>query len=802
VKWLLERIGGLVLIGAIAAASPGCPSQPQDPLAEIRELHRRGRFAESVGPLRALLDEDPGRPEANYLLGAALLRTGDASVAMWPLRKAAESPDYAVDAGILLARAMLQGRSTHDAIAAADRVLTIEPDNVAVLELRVQAQVGMTRYEEALVDIDRVLELDPENINVPVSRVLVLIRLDRIEDAEAALETATHRLETTEREVTQTMRARLCIANGMFAFEKGDAERGEAQYEECLAEYPTDPLAVPEAASFFDRIGKVERATEILQRAFDESKDPAFRTALARRMRRMGKLDEEERLLREGTEERPSAASWFALADHYVRRGDFDAACGAFEEAIAASENPSPMIRFAYGDTLVLAGEYEKAEQVAASLEQSPPLGDLIRGRSLLAQGDARGALLAFDSGIRLWPNNAASRFLLAQAAEQLGDFDRALAEYRESLRSDPAHTEAGLAMARLYEAEGNDQAALDAVGRYARNHRADPEGYRLAIRIAHRSGRHEVVVQGLTRLSRLPDHAGTALALEMAMLAADKGPALALQAVDRSPLDLTDPANAAALRVLLEQLAALEEHETARARVAAALAAHPDAAEFHDLHARALRASGEPRTRVREAFERAIELDPEHARALAGLAELSAEAGERQAALALYDRAAAADPADPAPAYAASQLPAPERESEGAQRRLEELLRQHPHHARAANDLARILAASGGDLDRALELAQRAVRFRTAPGAPETLGWILLLRGEPKQAIEALTRALELRPEDAMARYRLGLALVAEGDEEGAQTAFREVLETEALPEPEAEHARGELARLEGRRD
>ena len=32
------------------------------------------------------------------------------------------------------------------------------------------------------------------------------------------------------------------------------------------------------------------------------------------------------------------------------------------------------MIRFAYGDTLVLAGEYEKAEQVAASLEQSPPL--------------------------------------------------------------------------------------------------------------------------------------------------------------------------------------------------------------------------------------------------------------------------------------------------------------------------------------------------------------------------------------------------------------------------------------------
>jgi tetratricopeptide (TPR) repeat protein len=597
------------------------------------------------------------------------------------------------------------------------------------------------------------------------------------------------------------MRARLCIANGLFAFEKGEAERGEAQYEECLKEFPTDPLAVTEAASFFDQIGKTEHATEVLQRAFEASSDPFFRTALARRMRQLGKLEEEEELLREGAEERPSARTWFALGDHYVRRDDYDAACTAFEKALAASAEPQAMIRFAYADTLVQAGQYEKARQVAAELDQSS-LRDLIRGRSLLAQGDARGALLAFESGIRLWPNNSASRFLAAQAAEQLGDFDRAISEYRESLRADAAHTEAGLALARLFEAEGADAGSLEILGMYVRTHRSDPEGYRLAIRIAHRLGRHDVAVEGLTRLSQLPGQEGTALAEEVALLAADKGPAVALEAVNSSPLDLADPAHAAALRALLEQLAALGEHEKAAARIASALEAHPDEAVFHELRARSLRAAGQPRALVREAFERAVELGPEHAPALAGLAEIAAEAGERQAALALYDRAAAADPDDPGPSYAAIGLLASGQEGEEAQRRLEALLRGHPHHAGAADGLARILATRGRDLDRALELAQRAVRFQGPPEALETLGWVHLLRGEPERAVEALTRALELRPEVAMARYRLGLALAAQGDDPGARKAFSEVLATGALPEPEAESARAELARLEDRGD
>src|SRR5262249_29462128 len=180
-----------------------------------------------------------------------------------------------------------------------------------------------------------------------------------------------------------------------------------------------------------------------------------------------------------------------------------------------------------------------------------------------------------------------------------------------------------------------------------------DPQGYLLSIRIAQQAGQDAIAAEGLARLASLPGQAAVAKAEEATLVAAERGPALAVAGVDRSGLDLTDPANAPALRVLLAQLAPLGNHEGARRRIAAALAAHPDAAVFLELRGETLRSAGGQAEAAREAFGRAVELDPKNAPALAGLAELSAAAGDREAAVPPYHRAAAADPGDPAPAPA-----------------------------------------------------------------------------------------------------------------------------------------------------
>jgi tetratricopeptide (TPR) repeat protein len=720
----------LVLLLALAC------QRSDDPLREIRALQEQERFEESVEPLRRLLDRDPSLNEGNLLLGTALLRSGQPGLAIWPLGRAAETEEHAVEAGLMLTRAMLDSRSAPDAVVAIDRVLALEPANPDALTLRAEAYLATSRLQDARVDIERVLELDPDNLAVLVPRVILLIGMGEIEEAETALESAREAFERADPELPETMRARLCVASGLFAFEKGYLETAESQYAECLEAFPTDPLAVTETVAHYQRTGRGEEATEILRRAYESSGSTFFRFALAQRLGMLGDAEEQERLLREEAELRPSWLAWFTVADFYVRREAWDEAIEAFENARTTSRSPSAKLLFAYADTLIQAERYDRAREIAQQIEP-PELHQLIRGRLLLAEGDPSGSLEAFEAGIKLWPNNPGGRFFAGQAAERLGRFDRASSHYRESLRAGPAQSEAGLALAGLYEARGDLDGALDAIGRYVRTHPNDPQGYLLAIRIAHRSERFDLAAEGLERLGQLPGQASVAVSEEARLVSERRGAAGAVEVIERSQLDLAEPANAAALRLLMTQLAALEDHGKADGLVHAALEAHPESAVFHELQGSVLRAAGGDPSLSLAAYDRALELDPTDARSLVGLAELTAESGDLEGALVLYDRASEADPEDPTPARAAAQLLFDAQQTDRAQERLERLLGLHPREAGAALDLARI-HAERGELDRALALAERAAWFRE-PGSEEAVARIRGLRAEPERTAEAV---------------------------------------------------------------
>jgi thioredoxin-like negative regulator of GroEL len=136
----------------------------------------------------------------------------------------------------------------------------------------------------------------------------------------------------------------------------------------------------------------------------------------------------------------------------------------------------------------------------------------------------------------------------------------------------------------------------------------------------------------------------------------------------------------------------------------------------------RSWRFSGAPAAAVREAFERALALDAKNAIALVGLARLEAEAGSKEAALALYDRAISEDENDRVAAReAASVLVALGRPSE-AEQRLTALLRAHPYDAAAARALAELRLARGAEDEQTFELARRAVAFRGGADAEALL--------------------------------------------------------------------------------
>jgi tetratricopeptide (TPR) repeat protein len=419
----------------------GCPS---DPLDEVRALQAQGHLLESLPLLEALVEERPDDPEIHFLYGVTCVQTGRASLGMWSLRRAREFEGWEVRAGVELARAGIDTGDNASSIEAASAVLEIEPEQRPALDIRAEALVRQGDYEAALLDVTRLRELTRNDGSVELLALRSLIGMRRIGDAEALFTELEARRAKGELELPV---ARYCSAQAIFASERGDTAVAGETFTACLEAHPTDSLLLESALKFFDAQQDFARSLEILERALEEEpRALQVRQLLGRRLRVMGRPEDAERVLLEGTELQTAAiaaTSWGALAVHDFELEDFAAAASAWSRLFELVPEPGSEVLLAYAEALALSGEHERALALAKDLPAAHR--HLLQGRVRLEQRRAEQALEDFDAAIRLWPDNAAARYYAARAAEHTGDFERAISEYRASVRADPEATDAGL---------------------------------------------------------------------------------------------------------------------------------------------------------------------------------------------------------------------------------------------------------------------------------------------------------------------------------------------------------------------
>ncbi len=780
-----------LLLGCVLA----CGGSVEQRLDEARALQDAGQFRDSVEPLRAILRDAPDNLDANYLLGLALLQSGDPSPAVWPLERATEKEleKGELRAGLLLVAAYLQAQSYDDAVRAADRVLKVDPKRTSVLRMRAEANLDRNQLEEALGDTDRLLEIQPDDFQGAMVRGTTLMRLGRRDDARKAFERVK---ELGAKSGDPTLAARGWLALAYF-YQDGDPKRAESEYHACLEAYPTDPVALQLASDFFDSHGRNDEGNRLYRHAIEQAPENlGFRVALANRLAAANDREGGEKVLREAAESFGSPVAWQTLADFQRRNGKLDDAQKSLDKVVELSGGkPSDSVLFTQADLLVDLKQLDKAEELSSKIGEQT-YRDLIHGRVLLERGDAKGALEAFDSGIRRWPNNPGARYLAGISAERVGDFDRAVTELREAVRADAKATDASLELGRLYLLRGQPMDAIQfLIGHLSNRPTRHPDTLVLLARAQEAAGHPEVARDTLTQLAKLTRNASSAIVERAQFEARNAGPAAALAVLEKGRFDLTDPANEPVLRAEAEQLLALGKGDRALALVEAARAKHPGQASFVELRGRVL-ARSHREAEARQAFQKAIELDPKSAGALSGLASLDAQAGDVEKAIELYDQAAANAPDDVTPAYAAAQLVLSQGKQDEAMKRLEDVIRRDPGHAGSRNDLAWLLAQRGQDMDRALALAEQAQRLQPVAAIDDTVGWVHLKRGEAADAEQAFQKAVAASPGTPTYRYHLGLALIQKGDKERAQAVLRDALGAGSFPEAAA--AREELARLE----
>jgi putative PEP-CTERM system TPR-repeat lipoprotein len=124
-----------------------------------------------------------------------------------------------------------------------------------------------------------------------------------------------------------------------------------------------------------------------------------------------------------------------------------------------------------------------------------------------------------------------------------------------------------------------------------------------------------------------------------------------------------------------------------------------------------------------------------------------------------------------------------------------EYLLRLDPNRAAYLNNLANLYQRERDP--RAQATAERALKLAPdAPGLQDTLGWILVEKGEVRAGLEWLKKAASAAPRAASIRYHYAVALARNGDTRQAKKELQALLATQSRF-PEAEAARNLLATL-----
>jgi tetratricopeptide (TPR) repeat protein len=215
--------------------------------------------------------------------------------------------------------------------------------------------------------------------------------------------------------------------------------------------------------------------------------------------------------------------------------------------------------------------------------------------------------------------------------------------------------------------------------------------------------------------------------------------------------------------------------------RIAAAQQVAPGNPRLTGLYGQVLLHTGKA-AEAESSFRAAIDLDPNDLRAYQNLARYLAITGRPQEVIATYEKALEQNPDSGSLHMVVGSLHELEGHTEQAMARYEDAIRLDPELAVARNNLAYLIAQEGGDLDRALDLAQEAkATLPDNPNTADTLGWVLYKKGLSAAAIGYLKEAVgglpAEDPQRALVRHHLALAYEANGEPEQAQKTLEDAV-------------------------
>jgi tetratricopeptide (TPR) repeat protein len=759
------------LVAVVLAVLVGLVSCSRDPNVVKKRYYEsgnkyfdRGRYKEASIQYRNALKRDPKYGPAHYKLALVNIKVGDVGGAVASLRRAielvpADQPEH------------------WDAV-------------VKLTEIYLSVARGEKQYMDDVEKFTRdLLKHDPNSFDahrligdLNYNRATEAYRNRHPEEGQQFLASATAEYRKAESIKPGQQGVSMQLARALSA--NGDFAGAEQLYRRVIEKDKTFQFAYTELYRMFLFQNKPALGEAVLKEAYQNNpKQYGFLTVLAMHYYGQRRRDDMIGVLNQiKSHAKDFDMAYLNVGDFYLRLGDGDSAIREYQEGITKDPKKKATYQKRVIEVLMRQGKRPEAAAMNTQILKENPEDNDARGLAatfLLDSGDIAKALQELQRVVTRAPDNPVSRYNLGRAHAAHREWEQARQQFQKAIDLRPDYVMARLALAQLqvslleYDAALKTAEAILAIDKGNVNARLIESA---ALMGQRKYGDSRVMLDGMLKTN--PASQDVLFQLGVVNLAEHKYK----EAEDsfRRAYQL-NPANSRGLMGIVETHMAQNQTDEAIRLLQQESEKSPNRVDL-------LLALGNTAVRAGkydygiQTFNRVLGMLDKGSKAQGDLylriGETYRRKGDLNGAIQSLQKAREVLPDNIVVlSTLALVLDIAARRPE-ARQVYEATLKIDPNNGVALNNLAYLMAETGGDLDEALTKAQRAKQLMPdLAEISDTLGWIYLKKNLSDNAIDIFKQLVNKMPDHSTYHFHLGMAYSQKGDKSKALEQLREAL-------------------------
>ncbi len=749
---------------------------------------------------------------------------------------------------------LLQKRKFHEAVMQFRAAADVDKDSAAAHWGLARAYENLGQFHETVDELRKTVDLAPENLDAraKLGNYFLLVQPPLITEAEQTLQDIFKRdanfieghilkasifaaQKKSEAEIVQVLdqaiaidpnRTESYLSKSRYFMTNGKSAEAEDAIKKAISVNQNSALGFVEYGRFLEYANRANEAEPQFKKAVEiEPKNIAAREAIAEFYLAQKQFEKAEQAYKDLVQvQENSPESRLSLADFYVRIGRDDDALATLNQIL--TDAPEYVrARYRLGEMQLDRKNYaevRKQTEVLLSINDDDTEALMLRARVNLQENKSEDAVKDLEEILKKQPSQRDALFYITQARLALGQIDQARAFIGDLDKYHATFLKTKLLKIQLAFSANDFENALRQsnelieTAKISFPNQATNAQDLMDLQVRGLSARGLAYLElgkiaeakaDLQEIVRLSPNSSAALVNLAKISIAENNPTDALNLYDKA-LNADGKnfdALSGAVNVLIRQKQTAQAHAKIDKCLQENVGKNDTIAALHYLKSTVFTSEGNA-VSAEDSLKQSMAADENYLPAYSAYALELASRNQTDESITQYKKIVEKKPS--ASVYTLlGMLEDGRGNTSEAEKNYRKALEIQPEMPIAANNLAWILAETGGNLDEALTLSQKSVNQIQTAGFYDTLGWVYFKKGLYSPAIEQMKKAVALDETEAKRsgkainssyRLRLGTALASSGDKMSAKKEVENSLQHAGnLSQKEAQDAKTLLASL-----